>query len=303
MPERHEIEAFLTLAEELHFGRTAERLHVSTTRVSQTIRKLERAVGVPLFERTSRRVTLTPIGSQLRDELRPAWDQVQQSLRNAIAAGRGITGVLHVGYFGSDAALFLHAATDAFRRRYPECDVQIVELHLNNGVAALQTGQVDMELARLPADHPELAGGPVLFTEPKVLAVSSYHPFARRTSVSLEDLADVQVLQNPSAVLDSWDEFHSPKVTPSGRPIPHIPGAETFMGMLALVGAGKGVYPEGGRAMRFYVRPDITYVPFRDTPPIEWGLIWLGTRETARIRAFDQTAQLVAPDLPTPPTS
>ena len=59
MLERHELDAFLTLAEELHFGRTAERLHISTTRVSQTIAKLERRVGVPLFNRTSRRVELT----------------------------------------------------------------------------------------------------------------------------------------------------------------------------------------------------------------------------------------------------
>jgi len=303
MPERHEIEAFLTLAEELHFGRTAERLRVSTTRISQTIRKLERGIGAPLFDRTSRRVTLTPIGRQLHDDLQPAYDQVLKSFRNAIAAGRGVTGVLRAGYFGSDAAQVLHAVSDTFRRQYPDCDVHIVELQLNNGLAAMQTGQVDMELIRLPADHPDLVGGPVLFTEPKVLAVSSRHPFACRPSVSLEDLADVQVLQNPSAIPGGWDEFHSPKHTPSGRPIQHLPGADTFVGMLALVGAGKGVYPEGGRATRFYARPDITYVPFRDAPPLEWGLVWLGTRETARIRAFDQTAQDVLADLPVSPAS
>jgi len=70
--ERHEAEAFLALPEELHFGRTAERLHVSAARVSQTIRRLERRVGVPLFRRTSRRVELTPVGRQLHDETRPA---------------------------------------------------------------------------------------------------------------------------------------------------------------------------------------------------------------------------------------
>lgn len=61
MLERHELEAFLTLAEELHFGRTAERLHVSTARISQTIAKLERRTGVPLFVRTSRRVEPTAV--------------------------------------------------------------------------------------------------------------------------------------------------------------------------------------------------------------------------------------------------
>lgn len=72
---RHELEAFLTLAEELHFGRTAARLHVSTARISQTIRSLELRVGARLFARTSRRVSLSPVGQQLLDDLRGHRDQ------------------------------------------------------------------------------------------------------------------------------------------------------------------------------------------------------------------------------------
>jgi DNA-binding transcriptional LysR family regulator len=67
---RHELEAFLTLAEELHFGRTAARLHVTTARISQTIRALELRVGERLFDRTSRRVSLRPVGQRLLDQLR-----------------------------------------------------------------------------------------------------------------------------------------------------------------------------------------------------------------------------------------
>ncbi len=70
--ERHEVDAFLAVAEELHFSRAAERLRLSTARVSQTIQRLERRVGAPLFERTSRMVRLTPIGRQFRDDLEPA---------------------------------------------------------------------------------------------------------------------------------------------------------------------------------------------------------------------------------------
>jgi uncharacterized protein (TIGR03382 family) len=120
MPERHEVEAFLTLAEELHFGRTAERLRVSTTRVSQTIRKLERGIGAPLFDRTSRSVSLTPIGRQLRDELRPAYDQVLKSFQNASATGRGVTGTLTLGVFAlvwrtATATPMVHAFAQAAR--------------------------------------------------------------------------------------------------------------------------------------------------------------------------------------------
>jgi DNA-binding transcriptional LysR family regulator len=70
--EEQEIRAFLALAEERHFGRAAQRLHVSTARVSQLIKKLERRIGVSLFERTSRKVVLTPVGQQLDDDLRYA---------------------------------------------------------------------------------------------------------------------------------------------------------------------------------------------------------------------------------------
>ena len=101
MLERHEIDAFLTLAEELHFGRAAERLHVSTARVSQTIRKLERRVGVPLFNRTSRRVELSAVGRRLNEDLRPAWEQVAAALTRAIDTGRGFTGTLRVCFTGA----------------------------------------------------------------------------------------------------------------------------------------------------------------------------------------------------------
>lgn len=94
MLERYELEAFLTLAEELHFGRTAERLGVSTGRISQTVKKLERRVGTPLFARTSRSVHLTPVGQRLYEDLLPAYRQLRTALERATDAGRGFHGVL-----------------------------------------------------------------------------------------------------------------------------------------------------------------------------------------------------------------
>ncbi|MFI0354881.1 LysR family transcriptional regulator [Actinomadura sp. 9N407] len=294
--ERYEIEAFLTLAGELHFGRTADRLNVSAGHISKTIKKVERRIGVPLFERTSRRVALTPIGAQLRDELQPAYDQVQRGIRNAIAAGRGVTGVLRIGFFGADAGQFLHTVGDTFRLRYPGCEVLIKEMQLIDGYTPLRTDEVEMMLLRFPTEQPDLAAGPVLFTEQKVLAVSSRHPFARRASLSLEDLGRVKVLRNPASIPDHWDQVHSPQYTPSGRPIESGPSAETFLELLSLVAAGKGVYPEGASAVRFYTRPDVAYIPFHDAPPLEWGLVWRAAGQTSRIRAFVQTASLIATD-------
>jgi DNA-binding transcriptional LysR family regulator len=77
--EQRDIETFLALSEELHYGRTADRLHVSPTMISKTIKKLERIVGAKLFDRTSRRVDLTPIGRQLYEDVAPCYRQIQAS--------------------------------------------------------------------------------------------------------------------------------------------------------------------------------------------------------------------------------
>jgi predicted DNA-binding protein (UPF0251 family) len=91
-------EAFLVVAEELHFGRAADRLHVSQPRVSRLIAALERQVGGALLERTSRRVTLTPLGQQFRGELGAAYEQLQAAVDHARRAAREAAGQLRIGF-------------------------------------------------------------------------------------------------------------------------------------------------------------------------------------------------------------
>lgn len=288
--ERYEIEAFLTLAEELHFGRTAMRLRVTTARVSQVISKLERRVGAPLFERTSRSVVLTPIGRRLHDDLRPAFERLEAALTAAVAAGRGVTGLLRVGFVGAAAGQLLVRATDRFRDRYPECEVEIREVQMGEALERLRADELEVLIACLPLSGPDLANGPVLLSEPRMLAVPAGHPFAGRASVSVEDLARTEVLQAPCSLPDHWREPDSPRLTPAGRPIPVGRSAATFQEILTLVGAGHGVFPVGAHATRFHARPDVVYLPFHDTPPLDWGPVWRASRATARIRAFAETA-------------
>src|ERR1700754_2831160 len=118
MLERHELDAFVTLAEELHFGRTAQRLRVSTTRVSQTISKRERRVGVPLFNRTSRRVELTAVGRDLYDDVRPAWAQIGAAFQRAVEAGRGVFGTLNVGFVGAAGGQLVLQIAELFQTRH-----------------------------------------------------------------------------------------------------------------------------------------------------------------------------------------
>jgi len=287
--ERREIEIFLAVAEELHFGRSAERLHVSVAMVSKAIKKLERAVGAPLFDRSSRRVALTPIGARLYADVEPAHRQIVEGFDRAVASGRGVDGVLRVAFIGTAVGQFVLQVAEDFHTRYPACRVEIIESRYTDGTEQLSSDAADVLLVAAPAPDPRLTQSPALFREPPVLAVSARHPFARRESVSVEDLARDKVLR-PRGVPDELDALSVPRHTPGGRPIERGADFATIQEMFALVGAGRGVFPVPTHASRYDARPDVAYVPISDGPEFVWHLIWRTAAETNRIRAFCRTA-------------
>ncbi|QKG23866.1 LysR family transcriptional regulator [Actinomadura verrucosospora] len=294
--ERREIEIFLTVAEELHFGRSAERLHVSVAMVSKTIKKLERSVGAALFDRTSRRVALTPIGRRLYDDVGPAHQRILDGFERAVAAGRGVDGVVRAGFLGTAVAQFVLRVAEVFQARHPACQVRIQESRYADGTGLLHDDVVDVLLIAAAGSGPDLAASPVLFREPPVLAVSARHPFARRDAVSVEDLARDKVLR-PRGIPDELDALSVPASTPGGRPIERGMEFGTVQEMFALVGAGRGIFPVPRHASLYDSRPDVVYVPMPDGPPFEWRLVWRAAAETNRIRAFcEAAADLVAED-------
>lgn len=286
MLERHEIEAFLTLAEELHFRRTSERLGLAQGRVSQTIKRLERRIGAPLFERTSRHVALTAIGAQLRDDLLPGYRQIRHAVARATEAGRGIGGTLRVGYSGPMVAEILLKAAERFRARHPGGDVRIQEVQLCDPFGPLRGGQLDLQVTERPLAEPDLTAGPLLFSAPRTLMVPDGHPLARRASVSLEDLAEAPLLTISGEVPRYWLDHHYPRHTPSGRTVSRGPTAMYWPELLTLVAAGAGISPACAAVERYNGRPGITWVPFEDAPPVEFGFLWPTTADSARIRAF-----------------
>ncbi|GGT68287.1 LysR family transcriptional regulator [Streptomyces sp. NPDC002012] len=294
MLERLELEAFLTLSEELHFGRTANRLHVTTARISQTIKRLERHIGTPLFERSSRHVCLTEAGRLLHDDLRPAYDQIEAGLEKATNAARGVGGVLQVGFLGAAAGQLMVQAAQLFDRRHPGWRARPREMQIVDGLRRLRAGDVDLLVVSLPHHEPDMVTGPVLFSEPRVLGVSSRHPLARRDSVSLEDLAAVKMLQVAGAFPDYWRADRTPHLTPAGRPVEPGPQFETLQEALALIDAGEGAFVMGAQVSRFYARPGVAYLPLSDAPPLEWAPTWLVTNTAPQIHAFNQAAQNVA---------
>jgi DNA-binding transcriptional LysR family regulator len=280
MAETREVESFLTLAGELHFGRTAERLCVSTAQVSQTIRKLERRIGAPLFTRTSRRVELTAVGRQLLADLGPAWSAVEAALARAVEAGRGVTGTLRVAFGDAAGGQLLAGVAELFRRRAPGCEVEFREVRPAEVLPWLREGEVDVVLAGLPLDAPGLVTGPVLVRETRFLAVAAGHPFAGRDAVPVADLARVTVLR--CALPDPWLDDHAPGAVLRPR--------AGLQELLTLAGAGEGVLPVGAHIRRYYPRPDVAYVPLDGAPRLEWGLVWPDGSATARVHAFAEAA-------------
>lgn len=288
--EIRELETFLTLAEELHFGRTAERLRVSTPRVSQNIQALERQVGGRLFERTSRRVSLTPLGKQLWNDVSAAYRQLTHALERAAATARGIEGSLRLGFLGSAANERTSEILAEFRRRHPACELRMTEVHCADPLGSLRVGDVDVLITRLPVDEPDLTVGSTLVSEPRMLAVPVGHPFARRSSVSVEDLARVEVIDIVGPAPDYWWEFHVPTSTPSGAPIRRCHAVSTFQELLTAIANGQGVSPVVESVSRYYARPDIALVPIHDMADSEVALVWRAAGESTRVRAFAAAA-------------
>jgi DNA-binding transcriptional LysR family regulator len=292
--ELRDIEIFLTLAEELHFGRAAERLHVSQARVSQAIKAQERRIGGMLFERTSRVVTLTPLGEQLRHDLRAGYDAINRGVVRATESARGVTGTVRLGVMGMVGAE-VRDVVDAFRGRYPACDVALQEIHFSDPFAALRVGEVDLAVLWRPVREPDLVEGPVLLTEGRVLAVWPGHELAERSSVSLEDFAGRVVVDPGPQAPEYWMQSMLPRCTPSGRPVPRGPLATTFHELLARIAAHECLSPVSEHGPRYYSPPGVLFVPVHDAPITEWALVWRRDALHPRGRGLVEVATELGP--------
>ncbi|MFE3068210.1 LysR family transcriptional regulator [Streptomyces sp. NPDC059247] len=288
--EIRDIEIFLTLADELHFGRTADRLRVSVARVSQAIKKQERGVGAKLFDRTSRSVRLTTVGEQLRADLRPVYQGLSESLERARLAAQGKTGVLRIGMLSSNA-YDLRPYWEAFRARRPEWGLQIRNVSFQRPFEPLRTGEIDVLVSWLPVEEPDLTVGPVLFTEPRVMVVNPDHELADARSVSAEAFGDHGVLKGPDSLPDYWEDAFSPFRTPRGRPIERRIVVPNLDDLFTVVGTSQVAHTLGAHAARFHGRPDIVYLPVHDGPRLRWGLVWSSDKESAPVRTLAQVVR------------
>lgn len=295
--ELRQLRAFLAVAEELHFGRAADRLRISQSRVSQLVKTLETIVGEPLFERNSRRVALTPAGERLRVSVHPAYTELRRAVLDLREASHGVRGELRLGVLlATSGGRRLGEIIRVFESRYPAASVVIVELEWQDPLGPLRRGEVDMTAIRFPIRQPDLTVGPVLSTDSRVLAVAEDHPLASRHSICVEDLAGETLAFIPAVPAEIIEDF-TPRTTPSGRPIARRAVASPLQ-MLMLVARRELVHATIASLPEFVTHPGVTYVPIVDLPPSDAGLIWRSDGETVAIRAFARATRDVVGDRP-----
>ncbi|QKW09873.1 LysR family transcriptional regulator [Streptomyces sp. NA04227] len=292
--EREELECFLLLAEELHFGRTAERMRLSRARVSQLVQRLERRVGGRLFDRTSRRVELTALGGQLYADLAPHHRGIRSALDRAVAAARSHSGLLHVGFTTPLAGEHAMRAADVLRVEHPGLRVEICEVPFADPYGPLRRGDFDVQLTDFPAREADVEGGPVLFTETRALALPSQHPLAQREFLDLEDLGDLTLLSLPADTPGHWLDERMPRHTPSGRPVHHGLEVTSLQEALTLVSGGRGALIVAAHTAAYFARPGVTYLPLADAAPFGYGLMWRAGEGGGTVGLFAETARRLA---------
>jgi DNA-binding transcriptional LysR family regulator len=292
--ELRELRIFLALADELHFGRTADRLGVSQPAVSEAIRLLERRLGTKLFERSSRRVQLTHAGAELRGKLAPIVEGLERTLTETHEAASGVSGMLRIATTETTSLPPVVQLAKAFEAAHPGCGTQFVQADFADPYGVLRRGQADVVINWLAVDEPDLTAGPAIAYYDRVLAVGRGHRLAKRESVSYEEVADEQVDRTAVPLPPALHDLIIPPRTPGGRAIPRVMLGGAFIGILAAVALGRLVHPTM-RGVTQFERDDIVLVPIGDLAPAPLGLIWRTASKGARVRALAEVARSEGP--------
>ncbi|NHC44565.1 LysR substrate-binding domain-containing protein [Motilibacter aurantiacus] len=238
--ELRHLRYFVAVAEELHFGRAARRLHMAQPPLSQAVRRLEEIVGCALLARSSRSVRLTPAGEAFLDRARRTLRNVERDVHEARSIGRGETGVLNVGYVGS---VMMTLLPDVLRRSLeasPGVQLRLHESFTSRVVEGLLDGTVDVGVVRDVEPVPGLVAAP-LHREPFVAVVGAGHPAAAAPSASVSALRDdAFVLPPRSAGARAYEKPMSICEEHGFRPVA-AHEATHWLTILRLVGAGLGV--------------------------------------------------------------
>ena len=277
--ELRHLRYFLAVAEELHFGRAAQRLNISQPPLSQQIMQLEQEIAAKLFTCTNRSVQLTPAGQQFLSDARAILQQVEQAAGRAARLERGEEGELRIGFTSS--APFTGLVSDAlyqFRQRWPQVHIQMQEINTRQQLAPLHEGQLDLGVMRNTALPSDLRHQ-LLLREPLRAVVHWAHPLADAESISISDLANEPfVFFDPQGgtalhgeILSLLHRYHiKPYI------MQEVGEAMTILGLVA-TGLGVSILPASFARARL---ADVVWLPLREEDALsEVWLVWSGERE------------------------
>ncbi|WP_307478850.1 LysR family transcriptional regulator [Pseudarthrobacter sulfonivorans] len=290
--ELRQLRYFLVVADELHFARAAERLHMTQPPLTVAIRRLERELGVQLFDRTTRSVALTAAGQAFRERVQAAVADLDDAAGDVADVAAGKSGKIRVGFVSSASYTAVPEAIRAFRQQSPRIDLVLNPLTSGEQIEQLLEGNLDLGLIRDPGDVPGL-NLELLSTEDLVVVLPESHPLAAATEIRPLDLEGEPMILFPyrlmpgfvARVLRLFDSLPTPP-----NVVQQAIHQETVLGLVA-AGLGISVLPEsvqrfqmpGVTTRRFAGRPQTELHvarPHGESPAVEEFVLCL--RETVR---------------------
>lgn len=253
---------FVIVAEELHFGRAADRLHMAQPPLSQQIRLLEKELDATLFERTTRSVTLTSAGRTLYPEARHLVAQADGLERLMAEHTAGVAGVLRLGFVDSASYAVMPQFLRTYRERHPAVNFELHTMSSEAQRAALLDGSIDVGIARTQGTEPGLSPT-VILEERLYIAVSAGHRLSDRKSTSITQLAGeafISFTQTESPALSA--ELQT-MLEAEGVAYQPIIEAEEYTTIVGLVAAGEGIAVVPA-AVRSFRPPNLEYIRLRD---------------------------------------
>lgn len=267
--ELRDLRYFVAVAEDLHFGRAAARLHLAQPALSQAVKRLEQELGVELFDRSSRRVELNAVGAAFLPEARATLEHAEQALAVARRAERADLGAVSVGFHASLAASFIPRAVKSFQRDHPDVTLSLVELTLDELTEALRVAEVDIGFFFYPTvggvEGIEDFSVEVIADAAVYVALPRAHRLARRSSVVLSELAHDDWIAISHETSRALHEDFIARCRRHGFEPTIVHEASSSQSYLGLVGEGLGA------AICPWIvagtKSDVSFVPLDDEPP------------------------------------
>lgn len=252
---------FLALAQELHFGRAAQRLHMAQPPLTRQIRGLEEELGAELFLRTPKGVELTAAGQALLDEVPNILSLAQRASERTRLAGQGLIGRLDVGIFGSGVLDVIPRLLADFHRERPAVRLELHNMTKAQQLQALRERRIAVGFNRLVQAEPGL-GVQVVLREPLVVGLPETHPLCTQAHVSLRDLSGEPMILYPNAPLPGLAQEVATAFAREGARLEVAQEVEDVLTCVALVASGFGCCITTQSAMSLRL-PGVAYRPLR----------------------------------------